>query len=327
MVLKKIVFTFIIVILALSIVQPSWGYFSIEDRIRIALYHYDNKAVQNQKFTEDGNLNFGIPVLLYHGIVKEPDGVNISWDTFIEQMEALKKAGYETIDINELSAFLNGEDIILPEKPIVITFDDGRKDSYYYSDFVFKELGFKAVMFVAVNKQIEQDPFFLSWEELNKMQASGRWDIQSHGKRAHEFIIINSYNEEGKFASNFKWLPEEERWETLKKVKDRLAQDYRMSKEILEEKVQGANVIAYAYPFGDFGQRQGNFRDLSEMNLDSVSDYYQLAFGPNSNNPKLGFSVYPNDKNLYTIKRLEVNSEWNGKELVAILKESRLVQL
>ena len=115
-----------------------------------------------------------IPVLLYHGIVEEPDNANVFWKDFIEQMEALKKAGYQTIDSEELAGLLNGEDIGRYNKPIMISFDDGRKDSYYYSDFIFKELDFKAVMFVIIDKQIDNDPSFSSWEELKQISESGR---------------------------------------------------------------------------------------------------------------------------------------------------------
>ena len=80
-----------------------------------------------------------MPVLLYHGIVKQADGTNVTWQNFIDQMEALKRAGYQTINTEQLLGFLKGEDIHI-EKPIMITFDDARKDSYYYSDFVLKEL-------------------------------------------------------------------------------------------------------------------------------------------------------------------------------------------
>ncbi len=164
MIFRKIVFILIICFLFILLNSLSQGYLSIEDKVKIWLYSFDD-SVQAQVLEVEA----GVPVLLYHGIVKEADGINITWQNFIDQMESLKRAGYQTINTDQLARFLKGEDINV-QKPVMITFDDARKDSYYYSDFVLKELDFQAVMFVSVNKQVNEDDFFLSWKELNKMQ-------------------------------------------------------------------------------------------------------------------------------------------------------------
>src|SRR3989339_479020 len=88
-----------------------------------------------------------IPGLLYHGIIDKPDGANILLENFKDQMFALKKAGWQTISIEDFYAFTRGEKQV-PDKSFLLTFDDGRKDSYYPVDPILKALDYNAVIFV-----------------------------------------------------------------------------------------------------------------------------------------------------------------------------------
>jgi hypothetical protein len=101
-----------------------------------------------------------IPILLYHGVINnpnwQPDGVSISLDDFRQQMFALKKSGYQTIKLEDYLAFTKGEKE-LPEKSFILTFDDGRKDSYYPVDPILRVLGYTAVMNVITGRSLGPD--------------------------------------------------------------------------------------------------------------------------------------------------------------------------
>ncbi len=77
----------------------------------------------------NSTLALSVPVLLYHGIVPESDRFSITEEVFKDQMFALKKAGYSTITLNEFYGFIH-EGKSLPDKSFLLTFDDGRLDSY-----------------------------------------------------------------------------------------------------------------------------------------------------------------------------------------------------
>ncbi|MGH7896610.1 MAG: tetratricopeptide repeat protein, partial [Candidatus Binatia bacterium] len=134
------------------------------------------EAIAALEEMREEQLRPNVPVLLYHGITESPAEEATSVKDFREHMQALRKAGYETIGVRDLIAFLDGKN--LPQKkPILITFDDARADSFRHGDPILKEVGFQAVMFVAAAEIDRHIPFYASWETIREKQTSGRWDM------------------------------------------------------------------------------------------------------------------------------------------------------
>ena len=70
-----------------------------------------------------------ILVLNYHQVDNKNNPLAVHVADFEAQMKYLADSGCVTITPDELYAGLNGE-IDLPEKPVLITFDDGYIDNY-----------------------------------------------------------------------------------------------------------------------------------------------------------------------------------------------------
>jgi len=87
-----------------------------------------------------------IPVLLYHGVLEKEDDYNITIDKFNEQMSALKEAGYQAISLDQFNEFRSGR-ASLPDKSVLITFDDGRSDTFNNADPILKKLNYRALNF------------------------------------------------------------------------------------------------------------------------------------------------------------------------------------
>ena len=85
-----------------------------------------------------------VPVLAYHGIGDGTDHYSVSQEEFTRQMEMLRRAGFHTISIAQYVRFLAGDSTELPDRPLLITFDDGRLDSYRGADKVLAQYGFRA---------------------------------------------------------------------------------------------------------------------------------------------------------------------------------------
>ncbi|TQI82133.1 peptidoglycan/xylan/chitin deacetylase (PgdA/CDA1 family) [Serratia fonticola] len=144
----------------------------------------------------DCEIDNGIPVLTYHHLLKNEENKrfrNTSTTTsdvaFSNQMTYLKQTGYDTISMYQLEAYLNNQ-INLPGKVVVLTFDDGLKSVYRYAYPVLKTYGFRATAFI-ISSRIKRHPQkwnpdslqFMSISELKSIQDV--FDIQSHTHFLH----------------------------------------------------------------------------------------------------------------------------------------------
>ncbi|WP_414161143.1 polysaccharide deacetylase family protein [Serratia sp. BNK-12] len=144
----------------------------------------------------DCEIDTGIPVLTYHHLLKNEENkrfrhtsTTTSDVAFSNQMTYLKQAGYDTISLYQLEAYLNNQ-INLPGKAVVLTFDDGLKSVYRYAYPVLKNYGFRATAFI-ISSRIKRHPQkwnpdslqFMSISELKQIQDV--FDVQSHTHFLH----------------------------------------------------------------------------------------------------------------------------------------------
>jgi peptidoglycan/xylan/chitin deacetylase (PgdA/CDA1 family) len=129
-----------------------------------------------------------VPILLYHHVTKEKvsDRYNVTPKHFQEQMEVLKKLGYQTITIKRLSDVLSRGGT-LPDRPVVITFDDGNLDNYENAYPVMKKLGFVGSVYIVSNR-LKSDGF-LQKKQLAEMIEDG-WEVGSHSL-SHADLVQN----------------------------------------------------------------------------------------------------------------------------------------
>ncbi|MDP3735654.1 MAG: polysaccharide deacetylase family protein [bacterium] len=260
-----------------------------------------------------------LPVLIYHALTREPNGHKVTRALFAEQMFILKRAGWHTVTLRDAAAFLDGTKR-LPARSFLLTFDDGPKESFYPVDPVLQILGFRAVNFILPKYSTrEGSSYYLSEGEIASMLASGRWEIGSHGQDGHDAsVAIDREGNTGSYLAHPLWLAEEDRTETLEEYRARIGEDLRVSRERLEA-VYGLPVHTFAFPFGDFGQLDSGLepsvvlRDRAHAVYDTV--FYQTFRGE-------GLSQnYPDPHHeSFMVKRIEVSSLWDGKDLLAVLE-------
>ncbi len=247
-----------------------------------------------------------VPILMYHGVIaRGPVASNTSRRNFIKHMEMLKENGYETISIAEYDAFRNGT-FTLPPKPIIITFDDGRKDSFYTVDETLKALGFKATMFVATVKPNTNDSFYLSWDELRAALASGRWEMEAHGRHSHDEMISDAEGSLGTFLVTRIYRPGIG-LESIDEYRARVDADYAAGKADLKEYL-GVDANYFAVPLNSYGKLElSNYENAYEDNLEFTRKHFKLAFVEALADTQARESFYNyRDTAPYDIKRLEV---------------------
>ena len=92
-------------------------------------------------------------------------------------------------------------------------------------DGILEKLGFKATIFIATVKANEKEPFYLTWDELVKIKATGRWEIEAHGRRAHDKIQIAEKDILGRYYTSRIYTLEKE-LESVEEYKKRVEEDY-----------------------------------------------------------------------------------------------------
>jgi|GEM_PF-1676010 len=266
-------------------------------------------------FKAEGNAN-SIPILVYHGLAETEYKSDVLAEEFKEHMFALKKAGYETITMDEFEQFMRGEEQ-LPAKSFLLTFDDGIKTSYYHADPVLRVTNYTAVMFTISQQALkDKSRYYLTRDEVKEMQASGRWEIEAHAKDAHNLIQIGPDGEMGHFLSNRKWFPAEERYETVGEFRERISTEFRDAKTELDEGF-GVNTENFAFPFGDYGQNTHNFANAQHVVWEEVHKVFPRAYYQSW--PSRGFTFNYAAPTEYKIKRITVYRETSGTKLLNAL--------
>ncbi len=296
-----------------------------KERITASFSKIQEEANQNRSGFYTTN---SIPVLVYHGISPQENGKDITIKQFEEHMLTLKKAGYQTITLDQLYAFMRGE-LQLPAKSFVLTFDDGRKDSYYFTDYTLKVLNYTAVIFVITKYSIDSNhPYYLNLEELEKMEKSGRWEIQSHSYDGHGRVKISKEGKQGSFFGNKMWLDAQDRLENDIEYKNRIHDNIAKAKTSLEEKFQ-REIHSFAIPFSDFGQFESNFPDANKINEEIYQKFHKMFFYQYKPIKNRDYRANYNNqkKDTYFVIRMTVYPDSTAKDLLAEIEASQEIKL
>ena len=136
----------------------------------------------------------GVPVLNYHQVEQKNGNPLTLWpDQFEAQMAYLADEGYTTITIDEMMDALE-HGTPLPEKPVIITFDDGYADNYEYAYPILKKYGFKATIFL-IYDFTNAYPNYLTWEQIDEMKQSGLIHFESHTMTHANLAELTSVDE------------------------------------------------------------------------------------------------------------------------------------
>jgi hypothetical protein len=337
----KIFFSIVIFFLVLligggSLLVRNNFYFSYRNFIRIISFYFDQAEfiafkspnLSAGEVTEPAN-HFSsaasIPVLLYHGINESHDRFTLPLADFKDQLFTLKKAGYQTISLTDFLQFINGQRR-LPDKSIIISFDDARRDSFYPADSILKVLNYQAVMFMPTAIFDTKSSYYLDNDELSFMIKSGRWDVQSHAvQQTGGYVTIDNTGKQGNFLSNKAWLDQFNRLETDAEYQQRVNFELGQSKTIIEKQLEH-QVIALAYPLSDYGHQSVNYPLAESIITTTVSNYYKMAFRQVWPADHEFSQNYPGD-NLYLLKRIEPTADWTSQTLLNALAVSRVKDL
>ena len=181
-------------------------------------------ATATPQLTMQGPGKIICPILLYHHIkavdlVPIPEVAQetyITPENFRAQMQALKDWGYTAIPITLLVKAINFG-APLPDRPVVITFDDGDISVYNTAFPIMKEFGFVGVNYIVGNR-LSADGF-INTAQLKETIAAG-WEVGSHSMTHTDLTL----------SPNLDW-------------------EIHQSKADLETAL-GVKITTFAFPFG-----------------------------------------------------------------------------
>ena len=121
-----------------------------------------------------------VPVLMYHVLGSPPAGsafaeLFVKNSSFEAQLRWLSRRGYEGVTLDQLYEGWKGERS-MPEKPVVISFDDGYRSQYSEGLPALHALDWPAVLSLKVNTLTEGE---LDDNQVNEMIRDG-WEVDSH---------------------------------------------------------------------------------------------------------------------------------------------------
>jgi peptidoglycan/xylan/chitin deacetylase (PgdA/CDA1 family) len=201
-----------------------------------------------------------IPAVVYHDIVagKSPDRFALARADFAEQMAWLQAEGYAPVSLALLERVRQGT-ARLPDKPVLLTFDDGLV-SYAEQAFpVLQRYGFPSVLSVVTgwadgqNIPPEYRGKILDWEALRRLSRSPLVEIISHTDNLHHGVRSNPQGNEAPAVITRTYDATAARYESEAGFRGRIRTDLERTRARLSREL-GRAPVGIAWPFGQYDQ-------------------------------------------------------------------------
>ena len=209
-----------------------------------------------------------VPILMYHSVHEKVSSGNeyeLSDKVLEADLKYLKEQGYTAVFVTDLIAYVYN-DVPLPEKPVILTFDDG-----YYNNLtdvlpLLEQYDMKAVVSVVGSfseKSIkENDPqpaySYLTWENIRELLQSGRVEIGNHSYNMHSL--------QGRRGTLKKW------GESPTDYARAFMEDVSKLQTTLQEN-SGYTPVTFAYPYGFISKESVPI--LEEMGFKAALSSYE----------------------------------------------------
>lgn len=223
-----------------------------------------------------------VPVLLYHGINDSNRSYSVTPQLFADQMRALKVAGFHAITLAQYADYVHGHGS-LPSRPILLTFDDGRRDAFRYANNTLRNYGFHATMFTFASWPTANPGFSLTWPELRTMEQSGIWNIQEHGGGGHEYVFYNAADAKGGIYAFRRYIPASSGHggyvEDFTTFVHATTSDITWGAHQFAQEIPGFRPLGFAVPYANYGQQATNDQRIPRFMLPWLKRHFSVIFG------------------------------------------------
>lgn len=195
--------------------------------------------------------------IAYHDITlqRSNDAYAISVAQFRDQMNYLRDAGYVPVSLQQIEQARQGT-VNLPDKPVLLTFDDGLVSFKSSALPILREFGYPSVLAIVTawvdrrSKPELYDSAILSWNELREIQKGKDVEIITHSDDMHHGVTCNPQGNKAAAAVTHEYR-NNEGYESDSALNTRLQQDLQQSmNRIRTELLSGPSAVAW--PFGQY---------------------------------------------------------------------------
>jgi hypothetical protein len=288
---------------------------------------YQPYTQRNTKFSGDK----GFIALAYFGVERIGNQNLIGVDHLHEHLQALKDLGYVTITAQDiLDYYQSGKS--LPEKSLLLIFEDGRRDTAIFSQKILEDLNFKATMLTYPEKFEKKDTKFLMPEELQELEKTTFWEMGTNGYRLAFINVFDRYNnylgelDPLKHASVAPYLARKYNHylmdyirdeygipkESYIKMKERIAYDYEAMRDIYTKSmgyVPGMYILMHSNT-GSFG----NNDRVSAVNEYWIKELFEMNFN------REGLCFNQRNSSIYDLTRMQPQAYWSTNHLLMRIK-------
>lgn len=188
-----------------------------------------------------------LPIIMYHEVKPNKSGKDAiqPWE-FEADLKWLADNGYTTIVMADLIAYVR-DGTLLPEKPIILSFDDGYYNNYVYVLPLLQQYSARIVLSLLGRNTDDFtewpsesiDYAHVTWDQLNEMLDTGLVEVQNHSYDLHAYTSERHgcMQNPGESDAAYTQLLRAD----LQRLQDELAEH------------TGRTPDTFAYPYGKYG--------------------------------------------------------------------------
>lgn len=212
-----------------------------------------------------------LPILMYHKIAEDSaaDEYTITQKQFADDLLWLKENGFTTVTTHQLIAYAESGEA-LPEKPVLLTFDDGYYNNYLYAVPLLAQNNMTAV-FSVIGKEVEDVSGQLNRNPLGQSMNSGevaelaKSNYAEIGSHTYDLHHIDTRKGADRIAG-----------ESQEDYENTLLTDLRKNNDYIES-VTGSRPLLFAWPYGAYPLDRSADKVLKEAGYKiSVTSYQRM---------------------------------------------------
>jgi len=225
-----------------------------------------------------------LTVLTYHDLAPDPgdDDFIVSRSNFVAQMDYLQTHDYQPVSLKLLEK-VKQKKATLPEKAVLLTFDDGLKSYAQFAVPVLKTYGYPSVLSIVtgwVDGQHIPEEYqdkILSWDQIRELQKSPLVEIISHSHDLHTYVPSNPQGNVAAAGVTHIYSKMTGQYETEHEYRQRVSGDLAKTVQRFRQELK-IKPIGITWPYGQYNSVISTEARLLGMNFQLT-----LNDGPNFN--------------------------------------------